>query len=143
MNNISAAIGRGNLLHLDELMAHVNKLGEIYRSYGLFSHAWLAGGLTNNYKELKMFMESKGVEIGQHHYKNSLYTVFEDYPAICPIMDSIEHSYYFVPFHHSVSLLQAHEIGSMIKEWEDQKSTQRNNQERDTGKQVGAMPLET
>ena len=143
MNNISASIGRGNLLYLDYLMKHINDLGKIYRSYGLFSHTWLAGGFTDDYNGLKKFMESRGVEIGQHHYKNSLYTVFKNYPAICPTMDSIEHNYYFVPFHHSVSLLQAHEIGSMIKEWEDQNSTQKNNQEKGIGKQVDAMLQET
>lgn len=117
MNNISATIGRGNLIYLDKLVSHVKALGEIYKSYGLFSHVWLAGGLTKDYEGLRKYMESKGVEIGQHHYKNSKYAVFKDYPAVCPIMDSIEHNYYFVPLHYGVSLEVAHKIGKICQQY--------------------------
>lgn len=125
MNNISAAIGRANLKDISKLMKHQEKLAEIYKSYGLFAYNWLAGGLTEDYDGLKKEMAKNGVEIGQHHYPNSKYTIFKKYPAICPMMDIINGHYYFVPFNHSVSLLQAHKIGRIIKKWEDKNYTQK------------------
>jgi len=117
MNNISAAIGRGNLAHLDELMAHTNKLGEIYRSYGLFSHTWLAGGLTDKYNELRMGLADMNIEIGQHHYRNDLYTVFGGKVKNCPVMDEVESKYFFVPLHYGVTEEQAHLIGSICQKY--------------------------
>ncbi len=117
MNNISAAIGRGNLAHLDELMAHTNKLGEIYRSYGLFSHTWLAGGLRNDYNGLKKELNDAGYEMGQHHYRNDLYTVFGGKVNDCPVMDEIENKYFFVPLHYGVTEEQAHLIGSICQKY--------------------------
>ena len=117
MNNISAAIGRGNLVHLDELVGYVNKLGDIYRSYGLFSHAWLAGGLTNDYKGLRGEAESAGVEIGQHHYRNDMYSVFGGKVFNCSVMDEIERNYFFVPLHFGVTEEQAHLIGKICQKY--------------------------
>ncbi len=117
MNNISAAIGRGNLAHFDKIMAHINKLGEIYRSYGLFSHAWLAGGLTNDYEGLKQALKDWGVEMGQHHYRNDLYTVFGGRVTDCPIMDSLENKYFFVPLHHEVTEEEADVIAKICKNY--------------------------
>lgn len=117
MNNISAAIGRGNLAHLDELMAHTNKLGEIYRSYGLFSHTWLAGGLTNDYNGLKKLLNELDIEMGQHHYRNDLYTVFGGKVNDCPVMDELESKYFFVPLHYGVTEEQAHLIGNVCQKY--------------------------
>jgi len=110
MNNISAAIGRGNLLHLDELVAHRKALAEVYRSYGLFAHAWLAGGFTDDYSALHAKLEAEGYEIGQHHYRNDKYTIFGGRKSF-PMMDALEGKYYFVPYHHGVTLEDAHRIG--------------------------------
>lgn len=115
MNNISAAIGRGNLLHLKELVAHREKLGEIYKSYGLFAHMWLAGGFTDDYAGLKAKMLENGIEIGQHHYRNDQYTVFGGRQKF-PTMDSIEGKYYFVPMHHGISEEDARIISKLCKE---------------------------
>lgn len=117
MNNISAAIGRGNLAHLDELMVHTNKLGEIYRSYGLFSHTWLAGGLTNEYNGLKKLLNDLDIEMGQHHYRNDLYTVFGGKVNDCPVMDELECKYFFVPLHYGVTEEQAHLIGKVCQNY--------------------------
>ncbi len=76
MNDISAAIGRGNLMHLRTLVSHRRMIGEIYKQYGLFAHIWMAGGFTDDYDHLVTYMASNGIEIGQHHYRNDKYTVF-------------------------------------------------------------------
>lgn len=113
MNNVSAAIGRGNLEHLDELVAHRKTLGEVYKSYGLFAHAWLAGGFTDDYEALKAIYAENGIEIGQHHYRNDKYTLFKEFKNDCPVMDELEGTYFFVPLHHGVSLEDAHKIGQL------------------------------
>lgn len=115
MNNVSAAIGRGNLLHLPMLVSHRKKLAEIYRYYGLFTHAWLAGGFTKDYEGLKVMYASNGIEIGQHHYRNDKYSLFKAFKNHCPTMDAIDGTYFFVPSHHGVSLAHAHLIGKLYK----------------------------
>lgn len=116
MNDISAGIGRGNLLYLGELSFHVRALGEIYKSYGLFSHAWLAGGLTNRYEDLKIELNEAGYECDQHHYRNDKYAVFGGRQKL-PVMDEIEHKYFFVPLHYAVTLEDAHKIGEICKKY--------------------------
>lgn len=116
MNNINAAIGRGNLLHLDNIKTHIKALGEIYKSYGLFTHIWLAGGLTNDYKALQKAMEDAGYQIGKHHYRNDQYSLFGGRQKL-PMMDFIENKYFFVPLHMGVSLEDAHKIGQICKQY--------------------------
>jgi dTDP-4-amino-4,6-dideoxygalactose transaminase len=115
MNNISAAIGLGNLLHVKDLIAHRKKISDIYKKYGLFAHLWLAGGFTDNYTALKFRLTQENVEIGQHHYRNDKYTVFKQFKNECPVIDRLENSYYFVPLHHGVTKEDAHLIGKICK----------------------------
>ena len=131
MNNISAAIGRGNLLHLDNLMKHVNKLGEIYRIYGvninnmiqksphnrMFAYPWLAGGFTDKYRELQDELTISGYEMGQHHYRNDIYSVFGGRVTDCPVMDELEHKYFFIPLHYGVTKEDAHIIGNICQKY--------------------------
>lgn len=117
MNNIAGAIGRGNLLEIDSVIQHRKVIGEIYRSYGLFAHAWLAGGLTDNYKALHLHLQNEGVEIGQHHYRNDKYTIFKMFKNDCPNMDTLDGKYYFVPSHHNVVVEDAHKIGKICKDY--------------------------
>ena len=110
MNDITAAIGLGNLHSIDKIINHRKKLAEIYKSYGLFAHAWLAGGFTNDYEELKKELE--GYEMGQHHFRNDKYTLFEEADATQLFrMDFLEDKYFFIPYHHKVTEEQAHDIG--------------------------------
>jgi len=113
MNNISAAIGLGNLWNIDAVINHRRKIGEIYKSYGLFAHAWLAGGLTDRYTELKQELADAGYECGQHHYRNDKYTLFKAFKNNCPVMDSLDGKYFFVPLHHGVSEQDANNIGKI------------------------------
>lgn len=115
MNNITASIGLGNLHHIDPIIAHRKKLGEIYKSYGLFANIWLAGGFTDDYSTLKESMLKAGYEIGQHHYRNDKYTLFKSYENDCPVMDLIDNKYFFVPLHHAVTEEDAHKIGKICQ----------------------------
>ena len=117
MNNISAAIGRGNLGLLANLVAHQLRLGDIYRSYGLFSSYWLAGGITKDYEGLKKELNEAGYEMGQHHYRNDTYSVFGERVKDCPNMDYLEDKYFFVPLHYAVSDKDANIIGKICKKY--------------------------
>jgi dTDP-4-amino-4,6-dideoxygalactose transaminase len=114
MNNISASIGRGNLLHLDSLIGHIKDLGEVYKSYGLSAHVWLAGGLTSDYKGLQKALSEAGYECDQHHHRNDTQYIFGGRQPL-PIMDEIEDRYFFVPLHHGVTLQDADKIGQICQ----------------------------
>lgn len=113
MNDISAAIGLGNLRSLDKVLAHRKALARIYRSYGLFAHAWLAGGYTIDFEATRARYKELGIEIGAHHYRNDKYTLFKKYKSKVPMMDKLEGKYFFVPNHYGVSRIQAHIIGRL------------------------------
>lgn len=115
MNNINAAIGRGNLMVIYELVEHRKRLAEIYKTAGLISNAWLSGGFTDDYEGLKNKMADAGYEIGQAHYRNDMYTVFKPYKNDCPVMDKIEGTYFFVPYHHGVTEEDARNICQLLK----------------------------
>jgi dTDP-4-amino-4,6-dideoxygalactose transaminase len=115
MNNISAAIGLGNLRVIDSILEHRNKIGNIYREGGLIPHVWLTVGFTNDYANMKKVFADAGIEVGQHHYRNDKYSVFKQFKTPCPIMDELETKYFFVPNHYGVSLEDAKKIVDIWK----------------------------
>lgn len=110
MNNISAAIGVGNLREIYPIIAHRRRIADIYKQSGMFAHIWLAGGFTDDYEGLKKRMNEAGYEIGQHHFRNDKYTIFKEFKTDCPIMDELENKYFFVPLHHEVTEEDARNI---------------------------------
>lgn len=115
MNDISAAIGRGNLDDIDMVTQHRKMIGHIYETYGLFAHMWLAGGFTHQYEQLHLALATEGIDMGQHHYRNDKYTVFGGRIDACPNMDFLESKYFFVPLHMGVTREDAHKIGQICK----------------------------
>lgn len=96
MNNITAAIGRGNLAVIDKVIAHRKKLAKIYNDAGFECHAWLC---------INPFENGQ-----QHHYRNDKYTIFKKFKNDCPIMDEIENTWSLVPYHYGVSIKQAKQL---------------------------------
>lgn len=115
MNNITAAIGLGNLREIDKILAHRWRLAKIYESHGFNSHVWLVYGMSKYYKLLKLRCNKAGFEIGQHHYRNDKYSLFKKFKNKCPIMDEIEGKYFFLPYHTGVSLADAYTISKIIQ----------------------------
>ncbi len=113
MNDITAAIGLGNIAVIEKLINHRKKLIEIYSKAGLNSHIWMTSVLGRDYASLSKKLKEHGYETGQHHYRNDKYTIFGGRQKL-PIMDSIENNYFFVPMHHDVSIKQAEEIVSLL-----------------------------
>lgn len=94
MNDISAAIGLGNLRAFDSLMKKRNKVKAYYTGYvGIRCHNWLC-----------IQRNRKGE---QHHYRNDKYTIFKKFKNDCPIMDEVENNWRLLPFHHDVSFNEA------------------------------------
>lgn len=94
MNDISAAIARGNLRSLDRVLRKRKKLADFYNTQpGVECHAWLC--------------IQWGKQGNQHHFRNDKYTIFTQYKTDCPIMDQLEHSWRLLPYHHGVSMRQA------------------------------------
>lgn len=114
MNDISASIGRGNLADFDKIMEHRRKLAEIYKSYGMFAHSWLAGGFKKDFPVVRDVFLKRGFEVGQYHYRNDRYKIFGGKINL-PVMDALEKRYFFVPYHHGVSENDAHRIGDIYQ----------------------------
>lgn len=113
MSDISASIGLGNLRSIEKVIKHQNKLREIYSSYGLEAHAWMAIG-RGNVNEAKKFFGKHGVQVGDHHYRNDKYTVFGGRKKF-PVMDKVENDFFIVPQHYGVSLSEANKIGKLYE----------------------------
>lgn len=108
MNDITAAIGRGNLRAFDKLMKKRKKLRDFYQTepgklarfgdFGIMNitcHNWLC-----------IQWGKKGE---QHHYRNDKYTIFKDaVGGPFPILEKIEkYGWRLLPFHHGVSIKEA------------------------------------
>ena len=105
MNDIAAAIGRGNLRALPKLLRHRKKLGKIYRDAGMWVQPWLAGVVGEK-------PNLRGAEVGQHHYRqDKTFGIRSD----CPNMDRLEGRYWFVPYGHHVSVRQAKRIANALR----------------------------
>lgn len=99
MNDITAAIGLGNLRAFDKLMVKRNKLKAFYNSHNWTSDVWCHNWLCIQF----------GVKGEQHHYRNDKYTIFKQFKNDCPVMDKMENSWRLLPYHHKVSIKQAKE----------------------------------
>jgi dTDP-4-amino-4,6-dideoxygalactose transaminase len=113
MNDITAAIGLGNLAVVDKLINHRKKLMAIYREAGFISNIWMTAVL-DDYAFFKEKLLEHGYETGQHHYRNDKYSLFGGRKKF-PMMDEIEKNYFFVPMHHDVTLADAKKIVKIIK----------------------------
>lgn len=120
MNDVTAAIGLGNLRAFDKTFKHRQKLSSIYAQYGIDCHAWLAIGmlkLSTSMPAFRMQMSAAGVEVGQHHFRNDKYTIFKEFKTHLPMMDDLENAYVFLPYHTGVSKREAHRIGRLFMKY--------------------------
>lgn len=94
MNNITAAIGRGNLAVIDKIIAKRKKLMKVYNSYpDIQCHIWLC-----------IQFGKKGE---QHHYRNDKYSVFKKFKTDCPNMDRLQDNWRLLPLYPQLSVRQA------------------------------------
>ncbi len=121
MNDISAAIGRGNLADINKIITHQQKLMVEYKEFGITAHPWFACMLVPRREELRAHLKERGVEGGVYHYRNDQYAVFGGpvKPGKFPIMDEIEDQYLLLPMHMEVTVADVRMIASIIKEFYD------------------------
>lgn len=122
MNDISAAIARGNLEHWDDIEQHRNDINTIYteaygksqRSHHLIIGIWNPIVTMADYESAKQKAEAAGFEIGQHHYRNDKYSVFRHVSGYCPNMDDLGEKYFMLPCHMGMTLEDADKIASTL-----------------------------
>lgn len=114
MNDITAAIGRGNLAVVDKLIAHRKKLMAEYAHFGIVPSIWFSHTLTPKRDGLMKFLKEHGIDTGIYHYRNDKYTIFGGRKRF-PVMDEIENQYLIFPMHHDVSIQDVRRICTLVK----------------------------
>jgi len=123
MNDISAAIGRGNLKVMDKIIAHQKALIQAYEEGGITAHPWFACMLAERRDELRAYLKERGIDTGVYHYRNDKYSVFgatryeATVPGRYPTMDRIESKYLLLPLNMHVTVGDVHRITAVIKEF--------------------------
>lgn len=123
MNDINAAIARGNLAVWDEIVEHRKAINRVYlyqfektqRSSHILPGIWnpQVTGLPYN-EAWKQKAVNNGFEIGQHHYRNDKYSLFRSVFSNCPNMDDLGDNYFMLPCHMGMTLDDAHIIAHTI-----------------------------
>ena len=116
MSDITAAIGRGNLVSLDTRIAHRKKLMAEYRKHGVQASIWFATTFSNKRDELRTFLEEHGVASGIHHFRNDRYSIFGGRRTL-PVMDALENQYVLLPLHHGVSVRDVRYICGLLRDF--------------------------
>jgi dTDP-4-amino-4,6-dideoxygalactose transaminase len=118
MNDINAAIARGNLSVWKTIKEHRENINRVYVQYGMgkgfISGIWNPQVVGMSYAEAYTRAALLGVEIGQYHYRNDKYSIFKGVYSNCPNMDAIDDKYFMLPCHMGMTIDDAHKIAKAI-----------------------------
>jgi dTDP-4-amino-4,6-dideoxygalactose transaminase len=117
MNDIAAAIGRGNLCSINKIIAHQKNLIAEYKKGGVVAYPWFAMLLTERRDELKEYLKRHGIESGMYHYRNDQYTIFGGRKTFTN-MDALESKYLLLPLHMGVSVGDVRRICGLLGEFD-------------------------
>lgn len=119
MNDVSAAIGLGNLQVFDRITKHRRNLIKKYMSNGISAYPWFAFILTDKREELKEYLKKNGIDSGMHHYRNDIYTIFGGRRSMgsFPVMEGLESRYLLLPLHMGVSITDVEKICRIIRDF--------------------------
>jgi perosamine synthetase len=115
MNDIAAAIGRGNMKSLPKVIAHRKRLVEEYRANGMEAYLWRAFVLVENRDVLIEKLKAAGVMAGVYDNRNDMHPVFGGHRTL-PNMDRLETRYLLLPLHSGVNIQDVRRIAGIIKE---------------------------
>ena len=131
MTDIGAAMGLAGLAHLSKVLSHRRELLKAYEEglkdvQGLYNvgsesqtdrlhSAWLHTILIEEREGLQKKLISHGVESGQVHYRNDMYSIFGKRREYLQNMDAIESRYLVLPLHMKVSIKDVEKICGIIK----------------------------
>ncbi len=113
MNDVTAAIGRGNLKTIDSVIAHRKKLVTAYRSHGIPAYIWRAFVLTDRRDELQDALKSAGVHAAVYDNRNDIHPVFGGRQSFVN-MDILENKYLLLPLHTGVTISDVEKITKII-----------------------------
>lgn len=118
MNDINAAIARGNLAVWDDIVQTRKAINDIYSDFIEPSHfirgIWNPQIVNMDFASWKIQCEKNGFEIGQYHYRNDKYSLFRSVYSNCPNMDVFEKYYFMLPCHMGMTLADAEMIGKTL-----------------------------
>lgn len=131
MTDIGAAMGIAGLAHLPLVLSHRRELLKAYEEglknvQGLYNvgsdsqndrlhSAWLHTILIDDREGLQKKLASHGVESGQVHYRNDMYSIFGKRRKYLQNMDTIESRYLVLPLHMKVGIKEVEKICGIIK----------------------------
>jgi len=118
MNDVTAAIARGNLASWNKIWSHRYEINRIYDRYGrdrgLCEGIWNPQVIMHNFKEAKEKCANAGFEIGQYHYRNDKYAIFRNAYSNCQNMDKLEDQYFMLPCHMGMSIDDADQLSRIL-----------------------------
>lgn len=118
MNDINAAIARGNLVDWEKIQAHRNDINDIYAEAsggkGFIRGIWNPCVVGMHFDTWRGRCQEAGFEIGQYHYPNDKYSIFRGAEAMCPVMHNIQSHYFMLPCHMGMTLQDAELIAKTI-----------------------------
>lgn len=117
MNDVAASIGLGNLSSLNSISDRRAKIKKVYEASGLpiMVYPWLAMLVHEQALGLMRYLKTRGIETGQHHFRNDKYAVFGGRRTDLPVMDALEHSYILLPFHQDIAVRDAKRVVAEIQ----------------------------
>lgn len=113
MNDISAAIGRGNLVNLKKVIKHREKLVEEYRKNGIQAYIWRAFILTNNRDGLQKILKENGIDSAVYDNRNDNYSIFGGKVDLST-MNKIENEYLLLPLHTGMTTKDVSYVSNII-----------------------------
>lgn len=119
MNDIVAAIGLGNLESLQNSLDQREIVARVYAESGLpiKTYPWLMILTSPLAFIIKDYLAKKGIETGQHHYRNDKYTIFGGKIEGLPNMDKLEYQYLLLPYHQGMGEDDAKYVVREIKKF--------------------------
>jgi perosamine synthetase len=115
MNDIAAAIGRGNLRSLPEVIQHRKKLVRAYRSHGISAYIWRAFILSDTRELIQQRLKEANIDAAVYDNRNDMHPLFGG-KKVLPNMDRLETRYLLLPLHTGVTIADVDRIASIIKE---------------------------
>lgn len=128
MNDITAAIGLGNLRALRPLLRKRAEIRQWYReefaAFGMLDslrlYPWLTILVHPDARYVDAFLKRQGIGSGPYHYRNDKYTVLQ-YAADLdgkahdlPNMDRLEHGYTLLPMNHRLTRADVQRISRLV-----------------------------
>jgi len=120
MNDVAAAIGRGNLRSLRKVILYRKRLVEEYKKHNISAFIWRAFVFSDRREELQKKLKEQGIDSAAYDNRNDLYSIFGG-KKVLPIMDKLESRYLLLPLHTGVSVRDVQKISGIITNFNQKK----------------------